>query len=114
MIISVFVRYIERIPTIKGLIKRLTHDIAFKLDYEFLVSDAVPSETSYSRLLTKLSESEVLEKAQENVVIQAIKEGYIVDDTVAIDATHFEARDQDPPKEEKPKSKPKNVVVNHK
>ncbi|PJH69282.1 IS5/IS1182 family transposase, partial [Salmonella enterica subsp. enterica serovar Typhimurium] len=38
------------------------------------------------------------------VILQAIEEGFITDDTVAIDATHFEARDAAPPKEEKPKS----------
>jgi transposase len=107
MIISIFIRYIERIPTMKDLIKRLHDDIAFKLNCGFLVSDPIPSEASYSRLLAKLSESSVLEKAQEEVIIQAIAEGFIVDDTVAIDATHFEARDQAPPKEEKPKPEPK-------
>src|SRR5699024_6330178 len=107
MIISIFIRYIERIPTMKDLIKRLHDDIAFKLNCGFLVSDPIPSEASYSRLLAKLSESNVLEKAQEEVIIQAIAEGFIVDDTVAIDATHFEARDQAPPKEEKPKPEPK-------
>jgi transposase len=71
-----------------------------------MVSDHVPSETSYSRLLTKLSESNVLEKIQEKVILQVISEGFIMDDTVAIDATHFEARDQAPPKEEKPKPEP--------
>lgn len=107
MIISVFIRYIERIPIMKDLIKRLKDDIAFKLNCGFLVSDPIPSEASYSRLLAKLSESNILEKAQENVVLQAIAEGFIMDDTVAIDATHFEARDQAPPKEEKPKPEPK-------
>src|SRR5690625_6721192 len=62
MIISVFIRYVERIPTIKDLIKRLNDDIAFKLNCGFLVSDNIPSEASYSRLLTKLSESNILEK----------------------------------------------------
>jgi len=107
MIISIFVRYVERIPTIKNLITRLHDDIAFKLNCGFLVSDDIPSEASYSRLLGKLSESSVLEKCQEKVVQQAIAEGYIIDDTLAIDATHFEARDQVPPKEDKPKSEPK-------
>src|SRR5699024_9147464 len=59
------------------------------------------------RLLTKLSESNVLDKVQEKLVFQANKEGYIIDDTIAIDATHFEARDQTPPKQDKPKSEPK-------
>src|SRR5699024_235621 len=107
MIISVFIRYVERIPTIKDLVKRLHHDIAFKINCGFLVSDEIPSEASYSRLLTKLSESNILEKVQENLTLQAIKEGYIIDDTVAIDATHFEARDQAPPKQEKPNPEPK-------
>ncbi|WAA09194.1 IS1182 family transposase [Fervidibacillus albus] len=107
MIISAFIRYVERIPTIKDLVKRLNEDITFKLNCGFLVSDSVPSEASYSRLLNKLSESNILEKAQEKVVLQAISEGFIIDDTIAIDATHFEARDQAPPKEEKPKNAPK-------
>ncbi len=105
MIISIFIRYVERIPTIKDLIKRLDDDIAFKLNCGYLVSDAVPSEASYSRLLTKLSESNILEKVQEQLIVQAIKEGFIIDDTIAIDATHFEARDKAPTKkkEEAPK-----------
>ena len=107
MIISLFVRYIERILTKKDLIKRLEDDIAFKLNCGFLVSDDVPSESSYSRLVTKLEETNILEKELEKVILQAIKEGYITDDTIAIDATHFEARDQAPPKEEKPKAEPK-------
>jgi Transposase DDE domain/Transposase domain (DUF772) len=107
MIIYAFIRYVERIPTIKDLVKRLNEDIAFKLNCGFLVSDSVPSEASYSRLLSKLSEANVLEKVQEKVVLQAISEGFIIDDTIAIDATHFEARDQAPPKAEKPKNAPK-------
>src|SRR5699024_5030233 len=107
MIISVFIRYVERIPTIKDLIKRLNDDVAFKLDCGFLVSDNIPSEASYSRLLTKLTESNILEKVQEQLIVQAIAEGFIIDDTVAIDETHFEDRDQEPSKQEKPKPKPK-------
>ena len=107
MIISLFIRHVERIPTVKDLIKRLDSDIAFKINCGFLVSDDTPSEASYSRLLTDLSESNILEKAQEKLIFQAIEEGYIIDDTVAIDATHFEARDQAPPKKEKPKPEPK-------
>lgn len=107
MMVSVFVRYIERIPTIKDLVKRLKHDLSFKLDCGFKVSDAIPSEASYSRLLIKLSETNVLENIQETIILEAIAEGFILDDTVAIDATHFEARDKAPSKQEKPKATPK-------
>src|SRR5690625_7877671 len=96
MINSVFIRYVERIPTIKDLIKRLNNDIAFKLNCGFLVSDNIPSEASNSRLLTKLSETDILEEVQEKLVLQAVADGYIVDDTVAIDATHFVALYQAP------------------
>ena len=107
MVISVCIRYVEGIPTSKQLIKRLKDDLNFKLNCGFLVSDNTPCEPSYSRLLGKLSDSNILEEAQEQVVLQAVNEGFITDDTVAIDATHFEARDQAPPKEEKPKTEPK-------
>src|SRR5690625_2496757 len=107
MIISTFIRYVERIPTIKDLVKRLHDDIAFKLNCGFLVSDKIPSEASYSRLITKLMESNILENEKESTVHQAIAEGFITDDTAATDATHFEARDQAPPKEEKPEPEPK-------
>jgi len=41
------------------------------------------------------------------VIFQAIEEGFITDDTVAIDSTHFEACGAAPSKEEKPKPEPK-------
>jgi len=112
MIISLFVRYIERIPTIKDLNKRLHDDIAFKINCGFLVSDDIPSESSYSRLITQLEESNILEEIQEKLVNQAIKEGYIIDETVAIDATHFEPRDQAPPKKKSQSLNLKSVGVN--
>jgi len=107
MIYSLIARKIERIPTVKDLIRRLKNDYIFRLDCGFLISDCVPSEAAYSRLITKISESNVLEHVQEELLLQAISEGFIPDDTVAIDATHIEARDQAPPKEEKSKPEPK-------
>jgi transposase len=107
MIISVVVRYVEQIPSIKALIHRLGDDPFFKMNCGFLYTDNVPSESSYSRLITKLVEYDILEEIKEKFVLQAITEAFIDDDTVAIDATHFEARDQVPPKEEKPKLDPK-------
>jgi transposase len=79
----------------------------FRPDCGFLVSDSVPSEAAYSRTITIISESNVLDEVQETLLHQAIIEGFITDDTVAIDATHFEARDQAPLKKEKPKTEPK-------
>jgi transposase len=102
MIYSLIARITERIPMIKDLIKRLKNDVIFRLDCGFLLSDTIPSESSYSRMIAKISETNVLEQVQENLVIQAMAEGHIDDTIVAIDATHIEARDQAPQKEEKP------------
>jgi len=64
------------------------------LNCGFLVSDNIPSEPSYSRMTTKLEKSDVLKRAQKKVIEQAIEEGFIIDDTIAIDTTYFEAHDQ--------------------
>ncbi|MCM3365065.1 MULTISPECIES: transposase [Bacillaceae] len=104
MIYSLVARITERIPFVKDLVKRLKNDMIFRLDCGFLVSDSVPSEAAYSRMITIISESNILEEVQEILLKNAITEGFITDDTVAIDATHFEAKDQAPPKKEKPKT----------
>lgn len=107
MIYSLVARLTERIPFIKDLVKRLKNDMIFRLDCGFLVSDTVPSEAAYSRMVTILSESNVLEQVKETILYQAITEGFVSDDTAALDATHFKAKDQAPPKEEKPKTESK-------
>ncbi|BFH69840.1 hypothetical protein PsJ27TS7_38400 [Paenibacillus dendritiformis] len=107
MVYSLIVRIVERIPTIKDLIKRLQHDILFRMDCGFMLSEAIPSASSYSRLVRKMSQSHALEDMQEQLLEQAMAEGFITDDTVAIDATHIEARDQAPAKQEKEKPEPK-------
>lgn len=107
MINSLIIRISERIPTVKDLIKRLRDDFIFKLNCGFLVSDHTPSESAFSRLITKLDESNVLEESKEKVLLQANSEGFINDKACATDSTHFEARDQAPPKEEKPEKTPK-------
>lgn len=107
MIYSLVARITERIPTIKDLVQRLKHDYIFRLDCGFLLSDAIPSEASYSRMITKISETNVLEQVQETILHQAISEGFINDHTLAIDATHIESRDRASSKEEKLEKKPK-------
>ncbi|GBF12650.1 IS1182 family transposase [Tepidibacillus sp. HK-1] len=107
MIYSLIARITERIPFIKDLVKRLKNDIVFRLDCGFLVSDSVPSEAAFSRMISLIKESNALEKVQETLLQQAISEGFISDDTIVIDSTHFESRNQAPPKEEKPKDEPK-------
>jgi transposase len=107
MVYSLIIRIVERIPTVKDLIKRLQHDILFRLDCGFMLSESIPSASSYSRLVQKISQSNALEEIQEQLLTQAMAEGFIADDVVAIDATHIEARDKAPAKQEQVKPKPK-------
>lgn len=106
MIHSLIIRVFDRIPTIKDLIRRLNEDFIFKFNCGFLISDQTPSEAAYSRLISKLEATQVLEEINEKVVVQAYSEGFITDTAVAIDATHFEARDQAPSKDKKNETTP--------
>lgn len=107
MIYSLIARIIERIPTIKDLVKRLKQDLFFRLECGFLVSDHVPSEASYSRLISKLSDTDILENIGDSILLQAIQEGFVDDENVAIDASYYEARDRASIQEKKPKPEPK-------
>jgi len=107
MVYSLMARIVVRIPTIKDLIRRLREDLLFRLDCGFMLSDSIPSEASYSRLIQKISQSNALEQIHQQLVAQALQEGFISDDTIAIDATHIEARDQAPQKQNKDKPEPK-------
>ncbi|MBU8757320.1 transposase [Priestia megaterium] len=60
MIYLLVVIIVERIPTIKDLVRRLRHDFMFHLECGFLFSDCIPSEAFFSRFSQKLSESNAL------------------------------------------------------
>lgn len=107
MIQSLIIRIVERIPTIKDLIKRLVNDPLFRLDCGFLVSDVVPSEASYSRMIDVISQSDVLDYMQDTLIQTAFIEGFLCDEHLAIDATHFELRDAAKPSEKKEPTPPK-------
>ena len=107
MVYSLIARVVERIVTIKDLIKRLRRDPIFRFDCGFLHSDQIPSEASYSRMITVISESDVMEQIHDELLFLAIDEGHIGDENVAFDATHFEARDRAQASEKKEKQTPK-------
>lgn len=58
-------------------------------------------------MVTIIKEPNILEDVNHSILQTAISEGFVNDDTVAFDATHFEAKDQAPPKEAKRKTEPK-------
>ncbi|MFJ7974263.1 transposase [Peribacillus sp. NPDC096379] len=57
MIYSLIIRIPERIPFIKDLVKRFSTDLRFKVDCGFRVSDEIPSEASYSRMITLIGDN---------------------------------------------------------
>lgn len=104
MIQSLAIRIVERIPTIKDLIKRLKNDLLFRLDFGFLLSDAVPSEASNSLMVDVISQSEVFGQLNDGLIQSVFTEGFLIDDEhVSYDAAHFEARDAAKPAEKKEK-----------
>ncbi|WP_318618369.1 transposase [Sporosarcina sp. YIM B06819] len=107
MIQSLIIRIVERIPTVKDLRKRLVNDPLFRLDCGFLFSDSVPSEATFSRIIRVISQSDVLDKMQDELIQTAFVEGFLCDEHLAFDATHFEARDASIPSEKKEAEPPK-------
>ena len=93
MIQSLAIRIVERIPTIKDFVKRLKNDLLFRLDCGFLLSDSVPSEASYSRMVDVISQSDIFDQLNDDLIRTAFTEGFLTDEHVSYDATHFEARD---------------------
>lgn len=89
MIPFLVARITEHIPFTKDLVKRLKYDMIFRLDCGFLVTDHALSEAVYSGMITIICESNVMENVQETLLLQAIEEGFITDDAIAIDETHF-------------------------
>lgn len=98
MIYSLLIRIIERIPTVKDLRKRLKNSLEFRFDCGFTLSDSIPSEASYSRMILKIQDSSSLAQSQNALLQQAFQGGFISGDCLAIDATHIEARDRKPAK----------------
>lgn len=107
MVYSLIARVVERIPTIKDLVKRLKTDPYFRFDCGFLHSDKLPSEASYSRMITLISESDVIARIHDELILLAIREEHITEENIAIDATHFEARDRAKGSKQKEKQPPK-------
>ena len=54
---SLIVRIHENIPTQKALIARLKSDLRLKLSVGFLYSDPIPSEATYSRVMSILADN---------------------------------------------------------
>ncbi|EUJ31967.1 transposase, partial [Listeria cornellensis] len=92
---ALVIRYVEGIPTIKALVKRLNEDLVFKLNLGFLCSERVPSEASFSRFTQVLSQhADVLQTINHVLLEQIDAMNGLFSEQLAIDATHFSAHDK--------------------
>ncbi|MEK4486133.1 hypothetical protein MHH81_11165 [Psychrobacillus sp. FSL H8-0484] len=66
------------------------------VDCDFLGSNEIPSEVSYTRMNTLINESDVIEIVQEGLLRQTISEGFVSNETIAIEATHVESHNRAP------------------
>lgn len=76
-------------------------------EHAILVSDVVPSEASYSRMIDVISQSDVLDMMQDTLIQIAFREGFLEDEYLAIDATHLVSRDAAKPTKKKEPTPPK-------
>jgi transposase len=98
LIYALIAMQLEQIKTTKMLVQRLKQDPVFRYCCCFAVCGKVPSESTFSRFLGKLSESNDIKELFHKLVIQA-KELNIVDgETVAIDATKMDSFESPKPK----------------
>jgi len=91
---------VEQIKTIAGLVKRLSTDFSFKYACGFGLVDSVPSESAFSRFLSKLSDESSLEELFHSLVLSAKKAGIIEGSIIAIDSTKLSAYEASKPKKE--------------
>ncbi|WP_366922865.1 transposase [Metallumcola ferriviriculae] len=91
MLYALIAAQLEQIRTVKALVQRLKQDPVFRYCCCFEVCGQVPSEATFSRFLTKISESEDLQKLFHKLVIRAKELNIIDGETVAIDSTKMDA-----------------------
>ena len=89
---------IERIPTVKDLVKKLRENPVLRYNCGFDVLGKVPSESTFSRFMNKLSVSEELSNLFKETVMKARDLGIIDGSNVSIDATKLSSYEASVPK----------------
>lgn len=89
---------IERIPKVNALVRKLQENPVFRYNCGFDVLGSVPSESTFSRFMSKLSNSEELSTLFKDVVLQAKALGIIDGSNVSIDSTKLSSYEASVPK----------------
>lgn len=104
MIYSLIIGKMEHMRFTKDVVKRLRTSIEFRTLCRFTGSDRIPSEAAYSRLVTKLERCGILRHVQDVLVDQAISEGFLTGEVLALDSSQVEAFDRNPKLDESRKN----------
>jgi transposase len=102
LLYSLVAMQLEKIKNTAGLVQRLHSDPTFRYNCGFNVLDAPPSESTFSRFISKIAESEFLEEEFKLLVLKAKDFGIVDGSHVAIDSTEINAFE---------KSKPSSKIV---
>lgn len=98
LISALIAMQIEKIPTIKALVKRLNENPVLRYNCGFDVIGNVPSESTFSRFMNKLSASDELYSLFKEIVISAKQKGLIDGNNVSIDSSKLSSYEAAAPK----------------
>lgn len=97
MLYSLVAMQVEKIKYRKQLVERLACDPIFRYNCGFLVLSQTPSESSFSRLFTRISKTTELEECFINLVKQAHNLGIITGENLVVDSTKIDAYEKPKP-----------------
>lgn len=96
MIYSLVLGKMEHMIYTKDIVRRLKDSLEFAIRCRFTGADSIPSEASYSRLVSKLAECEIFRTLQEDLADQARAEAFLLGEDLAMDSSAVEAFDRNP------------------
>lgn len=100
LIYSLIAMQVEKIQSTKDLVAKLNKDPVLRYCCDFKVLGRVPSESTFSRFLNKLSDSEELEQLFHELVIAAKEISIINGEHISIDSTKLNSYEAAKPKKD--------------
>ncbi len=94
---------VQQLPEIKALTSRIKDDPLFKRTCGFEYTDN-PSESTFSRFITDISDTDILERTYRRMLAKARNLGLLELDNVAIDASKLNAYEHSIPKKRIPEN----------
>ncbi|WP_449603622.1 hypothetical protein [Paenibacillus sp. Marseille-Q9583] len=93
MIYSLLISKMEGIEFVFSLTGRFKRSEEFRAQCRFTGSNRIPRPASYTRLISALEQTGMLEKLQDTMELSAMEEGFVTGTHLAIDSSIVEAWD---------------------